>query len=705
MLAVEYSLLSKPSYLDGRGRLDSASQRKVLKTEKLLAKDFRHPGLQTKKLQHSEKLYEARVDRGVRLVYSIDGDIIQLLAVGPHEIIDKRIGVPTVSEKARQAAAGSLVTPAPAAAPTVDYAVLSASSKHEAGMGPGQQKKLPEVISDELLEELSIDSSFHAELVGCETEERLLDAPVPAAVIEALLEHFYPKTLDEIIEEPDLVVRSPEDLQRHSDGELIEFLLRLDDEQEAAVARAIDGPAMVKGGPGTGKSTVALYRAAAVVKKAVEEGRPVPRVLFTTYTNSLVEASRQLIERLLGDQAEAVEVTTIDSVARSLVRGKKIARDKETAAALDTARSGLEPGLLAKLESKIAAQGLATVRDTYLLDEFEWVIEGRAIETGEEYRQADRRGRGYALDGATRQAVWSMYEAFRKVLDRDSLVTWKRLSRLALEEVREKEIKRYDYVVIDEAQDLAPVALVLAVELCRDARAVFFAADGCQSIYNRGFRFSHIHDSLDLRGRSTVLKRNYRSTREIAAAAADLLRGSEAADPEVNLLEAVHSGKKPEVLKCEDVEGQARLLARKVKDAAIELRMPLSACAVLCATNKVADGFCKLLNEAGLPAVRTKGKDLQLDEPGVKVMTIHTAKGLEFPMIAVARVEEGLLPRPIPGGSEDEEEHMRVQLRLLFVGCTRAMRRLWVCTTEGNESRFLDQAVGDSWRHGADASD
>ena len=99
----------------------------------------------------------------------------------------------------------------------------------------------------------------------------------------------------------------------------------------------------------------------------------------------------------------------------------------------------------------------------------------------------------------------------------------------------------------------------------------------------------------------------------------------------------------------------------------------------------------------GIRAEHVTGTNLRLDSSRVKVMTIHTAKGLEFPMVAVIRVEEGELPRQLPSGAEDEEEYLAGQRRLLFVGCTRAMRKLWITTSREHQSRFLEAIREGGW--------
>lgn len=92
-----------------------------------------------------------------------------------------------------------------------------------------------------------------------------------------------------------------------------------------------------------------------------------------------------------------------------------------------------------------------------------------------------------------------------------------------------------------------------------------------------------------------------------------------------------------------------------------------------------------------------KGDTLRLDDPYVKVLTIHSAKGLEFPIVAVPSVDEGVLPRASEATDPDDlASEMNLQRRLLFVAATRAMRGL-IVTCAGTPSSFLQPLTERRW--------
>src|SRR5260370_16813847 len=109
---------------------------------------------------------------------------------------------------------------------------------------------------------------------------------------------------------------------RYKQEELLGFLLKFSPEQERFVSWAIKatGPTQVKGGPGTGKSTVALYRVRSLIEKLRRQGLSEPRILFTTYTNALIHFSEQLLQQLLREAARFVEVQTSDNKMSDILK-------------------------------------------------------------------------------------------------------------------------------------------------------------------------------------------------------------------------------------------------------------------------------------------------------------------------------------------------------------------------------------------------
>jgi superfamily I DNA/RNA helicase len=108
---------------------------------------------------------------------------------------------------------------------------------------------------------------------------------------------------------------------------------------------------------------------------------------------------------------------------------------------------------------------------------------------------------------------------------------------------------------------------------------------------------------------------------------------------------------------------------------------------------RLNDDVSKLQNRLAIksiPSVHFRDNHFQMFENEVKVITINSAKGLEFPVVIILGVNEGALPRDLSRDDPDDlEMNMRKERQLLYVGMTRAAERLYITCTKTNSSRFL----------------
>jgi mRNA-degrading endonuclease RelE of RelBE toxin-antitoxin system len=540
---------------------------------------------------------------------------------------------------------------------------------------------LPEPITQDLLRELAVPVSAVPTLLRCTTEEALLEAPVPPDVLSRVVDRLFPPTIERLDQQPDLVVSSTRDLVRFKEGDLLGFLLRLDEDQLKLTQWALKGPTMVRGGAGTGKSTVALYRVKALLERPGASGAE--RVLFTTYTRSLLTVTQQLLEQLLTpDQVRRVEVVTCDQVAWRIVgKARKMGTlesDGDALRRLAKLRARHVSGGSA-FESRLRARALARLTDAWLLEEFEWIIGGRGLKSLAEYQAAARPGRGLPLNERARAAVWELYEAFSvKAGERYPALRREALNLLA----KDPLAIRYDYVVVDEAQDLSPVSLALMAEVCKTAEGLFFAADNKQSLYSRNYTWSSAHPRLQFRGRTALLSRNYRSTRQIDRAAFSVLVAE--GNDELVASDSVHEGPLPVLVRDITPEKQAEWIARFIRQMARHLHLKASAAAVLVPGAAAGETLASELQAQGLEARFFSGRDLDLKADVVRVLTLHAAKGLEFPIVIVAGLDAGNWPLPEDFDEPDLfAERARHERRVLYVGLTRAMRGLMLLVPQG----------------------
>jgi mRNA-degrading endonuclease RelE of RelBE toxin-antitoxin system len=559
---------------------------------------------------------------------------------------------------------------------------------------------LPRCITAEWLHDLQIPAACIPILVSCESEEALLGATVPATILGRVLDNLFPLPLAEVEQQPDLVVRDANDLVRYKEGDLVSFLLKLDADQQHLTHWALKGPTMVKGGAGTGKSTVALYRARALLEAITARGDE--RLLFTTYTRALIAASQQLLGQLLTpEQLEQVRVASCDEMAREIVAcSRRIGRMETSGLALQvlrTVRQRFQPSGPSAFDRRLRAKALQALSDRYLLEEFDWIIDGRGLVALPQYIKTLRPGRGCALRPGLREAVWELHGAFKQEMVGQGFERWPDLRSEALRLVQEGHwSQRFDYVIVDEAQDLTPTSLCLMAELARSPDGLFFAADSKQSLYTRNYTWTSAHPRLQFQGRTRMLTRNYRSTAEIDRAAFDVLMPE--ADEVMEPSTSIHSGPLPVLVTGVPLAEESAWAARFVRQMARHLRMKLSTSAVLVPSQTIGHRVADELSGHGMPARFFPGRELDLHAEVVKVLTLHSAKGLEFPIVVLCGFEPGTYPES--GDFEDAEvylERMRHARRLLYVGMSRAMRGLMVLRNDVCAHQALHDLQADHW--------
>jgi superfamily I DNA/RNA helicase len=236
----------------------------------------------------------------------------------------------------------------------------------------------------------------------------------------------------------------------------------------------------------------------------------------------------------------------------------------------------------------------------------------------------------------------------------------------------------------------------LLAEVCGSAEGLFFVADSKQSIYSRSYRWGSAHPRLQFRGRTAALKRNYRSTKEIEQAAFSVLvpEDEETLEPS----NSIHDGPLPVLVRGACAEQEADWIWRFVREMARHLHLRQSAAAVLVPSSEIGRTLATQLANAGIPAIFFAGRELDLTADCVKVLTLYSAKGLEFPIVVVAGLYEGTYP--LEQDFDDADlfgERMRHERRLLYVALTRAMRGLMLLVPKDCKHRALQEIDLSRW--------
>ncbi|MBO0794148.1 MAG: AAA family ATPase [Ktedonobacteraceae bacterium] len=567
-------------------------------------------------------------------------------------------------------------------------------------------RALPAAIPKELLINLLIPAQYHAALMALDNEDDLLDCPVvPDDYKLKLHTHLFEKPLYQVFHEQDyLLPEEANSLLRYKEGELLAFLLKLSPEQEKYVTWGLtsSGPTLLKGGPGTGKSTIALHRACALIREFHRRGHEHFRLLFTTYTTTLVRTYEQLLEQLLGSDVRFVEVRTVDQLASDLLKSIQQRPEIIEPDALDTLLlEAMQRASYAGSGSQQQAQRrfIEKMNFDYLLQEINRVIIAGQVSTLEEYLNAPRPGRHMPLSELQRRAIWSVHQKLEQLLAPTHKATWHHLRARAEQALATGKITaRYEAVIVDEAQDLDPSVLRLLTRLCATPRGLFITADANQSIYGSHFSWTSIHRDLEFRGRSGTLSANYRSTREIGEAAQSYLQTG-ILDSEPAERRYTHNGPLPIVRKVYNEQDETQLLATFLTTAKRACRLGIGSCAILCPSEKAGRSLAKSLARYQIEAAFMSGQYLDLESPCVKILTLNAAKGLEFPIVALAGFHgvNKYMRQPAYDTEVERQEALSLERRLLFVGMTRAMRALLIVVPADSSSPLLSNFDSHYW--------
>ncbi|MEU3195774.1 UvrD-helicase domain-containing protein [Streptomyces sp. NPDC006996] len=462
-------------------------------------------------------------------------------------------------------------------------------------------------------------------------------------------------------------------------------------QRKVAYRASYSGPAQVTGGPGTGKTVVALHR----VKHLLGHLRDGDRILLTTYTNALVNALRSGLESLVDDPElrDRVDISTVDGFANRVVA------EVPDAVTLRPLMSNEEVSRWGKAAKATDFTGSAQ----FLVQEYRHVVLAQGIGSLPEYEAADRRGRGSRLTAAERPLVWRTVERFTADLAADGCRTWLQTCAEAARLLEEKG-PRYRHVVVDEAQDLHPAQWrLLRAAVPARPDDLFIAGDPHQRIYDSKVSLKSL--GIKVTGRSVKLRKNYRSTQQILRWSTALLIGrpvdrleDEARHETLLGYRSALHGDGPAVRAAASEEAELDALVDQVRDW-INAGVGAGEIGVSARFNKTCAKAVARLKDADIPAVslRNASGDSSTGEvTAVRVGTMHSFKGLEFRCVAVIGVDDEALPfqkavTPAEVDSKQHETDLMSERCLLFVACTRARDSLYV-SWSGDPSAFLTEA-------------
>ncbi|MBS0412801.1 MAG: DEAD/DEAH box helicase [Proteobacteria bacterium] len=448
-------------------------------------------------------------------------------------------------------------------------------------------------------------------------------------------------------------------------------------EQRQWVERDYTGPARVSGSAGTGKTVVALHRAAHLART-----HPDARVLLTTFSDTLASALHTQLKRLVSSEpklAERIDVHSLNAIGLRLYKARHGAVTLASRAAV---RQMLEHASKAVSGHKFSLH--------FLVTEWEQVVDAWQLARWEDYRDVTRLGRKTRLPEPQRAVLWAIFEQVRTALAAQKLMTHAAMFTM----LADSKHAPFDFAVVDEAQDLSVAHLrFLAALGAHRPDALFFAGDLGQRIFQQPFSWKSL--GVDIRGRSRTLRINYRTSHQIRQQA-DRLLGDQTVDVDGNTetrsdTVSVFNGPPPLIWVVKTSAEEAKLVGAWLAEQLGAGVLPESF-GVFVRSEAQLERAQAAVAAAGVPY---KVLDEHAETTGghVSIATMHLAKGLEFRAVVVMACDDEIIPLQerieTVGDDADLHEVYETERHLLYVACTRARDQLLVAGVEP-ASEFLD---------------
>lgn len=467
------------------------------------------------------------------------------------------------------------------------------------------------------------------------------------------------------------IIEGVEELERALSAPWEQWAVFLHPAQQELVEREFGGPARVSGSAGTGKTVVALHRAVNLAQRDDHA-----RVLLATFSDELaghLEDRLHVLTRNRPRLKERIDVTTLSGLANRLHRAR-----------FGDVPRVVEPEVLHLLIAEEAQDRQAGFTESFLVSEWNNVVDAWQLRTWEAYRTVPRLGRKTRLPESARVRAWSVFEGVWGALDAAGQTTEAAVYNRLAGDYAEAGGSPYEHVVLDEAQDASAAQLRFLARLVGDRpNGLFFVGDLGQRIFQQPFSWLSV--GVDIRGRARTLKVNYRTSHQIRTYADRLLdERTDDVDGETQDRRgtiSVFNGPTPRVELFDSSAEEEAAVADWLEGLLAANVLP-SEIALFVRSEAEVPRALSSAERAGANAIVLKGVVGHIGSDVILVATMHRAKGLEFRCVAVMACDEDVIPSR--GRLEraadlvELEEIHETERHLLYVAVTRARDELWV---------------------------
>lgn len=492
--------------------------------------------------------------------------------------------------------------------------------------------------------------------------------------------------------------------------------MQLNVEQQRIIDSKPNGHALIKGVAGSGKTTVAVNRVPILLSNYCAAKDDF--VLVSTFNKSLVKYVSYVYEGaqeernnqenfFTEDNSGKLEIKNIDALMFYYFSMYKADNKQKVALATQTDTHNALIDAISDVSSRYPDVKIIDYRNfAFLKEEINWIKSCNYLDLYE-YQTVDRLGRvskanqdgpqKIRKNSEQRNAIFEVLNIYNNNLKKVGKIDFNDMNILALEQAKKAPKKKYTHILIDECQDLSRVQLEFLKALYNEKEysSITFITDVAQSIYPQAWLVknrSFTSLGYDMTGKSNSLSKNYRTTTQIAQAAYSLIKKDQELIEDDNFVKPNLIDKQGDYpiyrsFRSKDDEGNyiSKLISFNLKK-----NYELKDIVIIARRKGQLEEIKKYLIKANIPvSLFDKQDEFDFGEESVKLVTMHSIKGLEFKVVIMAGVNAKVMPYVQPGGSiEDSDVLESRERKLLYVGMTRATEKL-IITSEGTPSRFI----------------
>lgn len=677
------------SYLNSVFKLGAQDRKATLNTIRQLAENPTAPALHVHSIDRAKcdkKFLSARINLDLRVIFVKREDVCTLLYVDHHDdaydwcegkyLVKTDFGSEYIYDEKLVKDSIDLIENRPKVPAFLQFTQKTPLYEKN-GIKKKQLEKLgvQEIHAENLLK---IDDENilleYIEIFPEELQEALIDLATNAKPYDQVFNELF--SLEENTEPERFSKRrfylteDMEELEKLMENEDFEkWTIFLHPSQEKLVNANFRGPALIEGGPGTGKTIVGIHRAVFLAKNVYKksEGK---KILFCTFSKKLANSiSAKLISLCeLKGIPNNIDVMSVDGYIARMLGNNNL---------------NVNIPALKQVLKQVYLSAHWTKSLEFFECEYYEVIERLNIKTAEEYVKADRTGMGIPLNKNERIELWPFFENVFKEKKKQDVYSFVDRAILLNTMVERGEIsKEYDSIIIDEAQDLeSPKLRSICATVKNDYNSILILSDRNQRIFRLNTWSKDA--GVNIVGRTSYLRINYRTTKQINDYARHQFEYFDTSKAVNREYISIISGIEPEIIDTKSDSDENRIIVERVKSLASEYK--LNEICIMAPTHEKLTGIKSILEYEKISTYMLTGDRIPLTNSGVNLCTTSGVKGLEFSVVIIADFNNIGTQKLNYGNSiEMSLDYEKLVECEKYVAITRARDQVIITYVEGN---------------------